>query len=175
MDSRYQSISVVGMATEALKADVVEWLLAAGRPLPWRDSSGSPLCLLLEGFSRQSSIAEAHEQAVAQEQACQIARLFYRHADKFYLLVGHQSLKPLARRLDTPGIEQLWKAMAEEGWDVQAPDDDTQSFFDRLQKEEPAEFRLFDRSLDLARAWQRETALDEAMPAPSARGPKVRF
>jgi len=175
MGSRYQSLSIVGLATEALKADVVEWLLEAGRPLPWGDFSGSPLCLLLEGFSRQYSLAEAHQYATVQEQACQIAGLFYRHAPEFHSLVGSQSLERLARQLDLPGIEHLWKAMAQEGWDVQTPDEATQSFFDRLQKEEPAGFRSFERSLGLARAWQRETALDAAMPAASVRGPKVRF
>jgi hypothetical protein len=175
MGNRYQDLTVVGMATEALKPDVVEWLLDAGWPLPWGSYTIAPLGVLLEGFSRQIGQVKPEQRPEIQERACQVARLFYRNASAFGPLVGSQSVEFLARKFDTPGIEQIWKALAEEGWDVQNLDEDTQSFVDQLQRKHPEKFGSFDRSLGLARAWQRETALDAAMPAASVRGPKMRF
>lgn len=171
MGARYGRVSVVGRAAEALQADVVDWLLDAGRPLPWDDFSGSPLCLVLEGLSKRP-----FTDGDAVEPAQRIAQAFYGHATRIQDVVGSTSFSRLARASEDPRSAEVWKAVVAGGWDLQDPSDDTRVFLAQVKDLEPGENRGLLLALEAARVYQRERLLNERMgPAAVPSTPRLRF
>lgn len=169
MDSRYGNMSVVGRATEALKADVVTWLIDAGRPLPWADSSGAPLCLLMEGVQRKGSSDSlpSEEDLAAAEQ---IASAFYQRVEGFRELVGFNGAERLVCAGSSPGTERVWVALVQQGLDLLDPDEQTEEFFARLESvvsHYPVELRQFRAYVEVARIHQRDQVLAAALPSAS--------
>lgn len=171
MGARFGRVSVVGRAAEALQADVVDWLLEAGRPLPWDDFSGSPLCLVLEGLCRRPTTDGG-----AVEPAQRIAQAFYGRAERIQDVVGNTSFSRLARASEDPRSAEVWKAVVAGGWDLENPNEDTQIFLGHVKRLEAGENKGLLAALEAARVYRREQLLNEKMgPATVSATPRMRF
>ncbi len=171
--SRYGSRSICALATEALRAEVVEWLLKQGRPLPWGQGGVSPLVLLIKGVSgaenRADRVVSAHR----------IASAFFDEAKGFQALVG-LNLETIAEVGVHADAACVWEGLALAGWNALDPDAETTAFLERVAQIEKAkppglgQLTLQD-ALAGARSICRERSLAAALPLAQPSAPKPRF